>query len=351
MLNDPRYRNQRGQTIPFWVFAAVTSFVLTFFVINYTNTVRWHIRAQNAADAAAIAAIAGDASLMNQRTLTEYAAAYDEYRLRSAIYSIINAANGVGSSATQSTPGAVTSTCDPSIAADDTGIDCDNAYDQEPFFYDQALQQYVLVTQELESLIAPSPPPVVTPAPSATGVATPIPVPIPPKGSMAAAAFSLVQSDQYCWDTNIQASPRQPGIFDCAFWYNANISNTGLNSSEVVDVVACRNVTPQSPLLFSGLLAPQFQAVGRAAATLASISNTFSPGTQTAPGGALFAPPENCPPTNGTPSGSCNVNTGWMSTPSYTVNYSGFAVNATFYVPVLTKPLSTGIPALSCEPG
>jgi hypothetical protein len=346
MLSDLRYRNQRGQTIPFWVFAAITSLVLTLFVINYTNTVRWHIRAQNAADAAALAAIAGDASLMNQRTVTQYAAAYDEYRLRSVIYSIINAANSVGMDKVQSAPGAVTRTCDPSIAADDTGIDCDNAYDQEPFFYDQALKEYVLITQELENLIAPSPPPSVTPAPS--GGATPMPVPPPPKGSMAAAAFSLVLSHQYCWD---QASPRSPGVFDCAFFYNADISRTGLNSAEIVDIVACRNVTQQSPLIFKGLLAPQFQVVGHSAATLFPITEAFSPGTQIAQGSTPFAPPENCPPTNGVPPGPCNVNTGWMATKSYTVDYSGLTVNATFYVPVLTQPLSSGIPTLSCEQG
>jgi Flp pilus assembly protein TadG len=346
MLIDPRYHHQRGQTIPFWVFAAITSIVLTFFIINYTNSVRWQIRAQNAADAAALATISGDASLMNQRTLTEYAAAYDEYRLRSVIYSIINAANGDGISPTQSAPGAVTSTCDPSIAADDTGIDCDNAYDQEPFFYDQALQQYVLVTQELENLIAPSPPPIVTPAPS--GGATPMPVPTPPKGSMAAAAFSLVQSHQYCWD---QPTAPKPGVFDCAFFYNADISRTGLDSAEIVDVVACRNVTQQSPLLFKGLLASQFQVVGHAAATLTLITKPFNPGTDLAPGGAPYAPLENCPPTNGTPPGPCDVNTGWMGGPSYSVDYTGLNVSATFYVPSLTKPLSSNIPALSCEQG
>jgi len=343
MLIDSRYRHQRGQTIPFWVFAAITSVVLTFFIINYTNSVRWQIRAQNAADAAALATISGDASLMNQRTLTEYAAAYDEYRLRSAIYSIINAANSVGSSKIQSAPGAVTSTCDPSIAADDTGIDCDNAYDQEPFFYDQALQQYVLVTQELENLIAPSPPPIVTPPPS--GGPTPMPVPTPPKGSMAAASFSLVQSHQFCWD---KPTVPNPGVFDCSFFYNANISSTGLDSTEFVDVVACRNVTAVSPLIFKGLLASQFQVVGHAAATLKAVTEpAFSPGVGAPP----VAPVENCPPTNGTPAGPCNVDTGWMASPSYSVDYTGLTVTATFYVPVLTKPLSSNIPQLSCEQG
>jgi hypothetical protein len=324
--------------------------------MNYTNTVRWHIRAQNAADAAAIAAIAGDASLMNQRTIAQYAAALDEYRLRSIIYSMINAANSVGLSPTQSTPGKLTSTCDPSIAADDTGTDCDNAYDQQPFYYDAALAQYVLVTQELEYLIKPSPPPLVTPAPSASGVATPMPVPSAPAGSMAGSAFSLVQSNQYCWD---KTSPRSPGVFDCAFYYNADISRTGNGSSEVADVVACRNVTAQAPLIFGGLLASQFQAVGHAAATLQPVTQTFSPGVSTDPTtGKVYAPPESCPPTNGTPPGNCNLFEGWMSSNSYTVDYGqtqgaqyGLTLRATFFVPVLTKPLSSGIPALSCQQG
>jgi hypothetical protein len=344
MLND--FRSQRGQGIPFWVLSVITSLVLSLFVMNYTNTVRWHIRAQNAADSAAIAAIAGDAGLMNQRTLAEYAAAYDEYRLRSIIYSMINAANAVGADTTQSTSGNVTKTCNPSIAADDTGIDCDNAYDQEPMFYDQALQQYALASKELENLITPSPPPYASPVP--TGAPTMPPV---PRGSMAGAAFSLVQSGNYCWDKPNSPSSN-PGVFDCAFYYQPDISHTGLGSTEVVTIVACRNVTQQSPLFFNG--PSQFKAVGYASATLQPITEQLNPGTAidstASPAPTPYAPAEKCLPMNGTPAGTCNNNTGWMGSGSYTVDYTGFTVQATFYVPVLTKPPASP-PIPSCEQG
>jgi Putative Flp pilus-assembly TadE/G-like len=360
MLNSQHCR--RGQTIPFWVFAVITSLLLTIFIVNYTNTVRWHIRAQNAADAAAIATIAGDASLMNQRTIAEYAAAVDEYRLRSIVYSMINAANAVGFSTTQSNfaLNTITTTCDPSVLGDDMGTDCDNAYDQQTFYYDTALAQYVLITQQLENLIKPSPPPNVTPAPSASGAATPAPVPAVPSGSMAGAAYSLVQSGQYCWDQPNIGTPTRPGVFDCSFFYNANLANTGPGSSEIVDIVSCRNVVSQAKMLFGGLLSSQFQAVGHAAATLQPIVSQFSPGVATDPAtGNVYAPPETCQPTNGTPPGPCNMYEGWMASGSYNVDFGqglgsqyGLTVKTTFYVPVLTKPLTgAAVASLACEQG
>jgi hypothetical protein len=357
MLNS--HHHERGQTIPFWVFAVITSLALSLFIMNYTNTVRWHIRAQNAADAAAITAMAGEASLMNQRTLAQYSAALSEYRLRGIMYSMINAANAVGLDATQSQPGAPTKTCDPTIAADDTGIDCDNAYDQQPYFYDQAMSQYVLAVQALEKLANPSPPPNVTPAPVPSGVPTPAPVPSAPSGSTAPAAFSLVQSDKYCWDKQVAVTPN---VFDCAFYYNADLSNTGPGSKEVADVVACRTVTSKFPFFIGGMLSPSFNAVGRAAATLKPIPETFSPGTSVDPhasvAGTAYQPVENCPANNGPGGGTCNPFTGWMNSPSYSVDYGlqnnntqGFEVQATFFVPVLTTPLNNPKWVLSCEQG
>ena len=49
---------ERGQTLVFWAFSLAAALGLTFFVVNYSGTVRWHIRGQNAADAAALTTIA-----------------------------------------------------------------------------------------------------------------------------------------------------------------------------------------------------------------------------------------------------------------------------------------------------
>jgi hypothetical protein len=327
----------RGQTMPFWALAIVLSLGLAFFVMNYTNTVRWHIRAQNAADTAALTTIAADANLSNQQTAAQYALAVDEFRLRAIMNSMINAANSVGG-------------CNPNN--DDTGTDCDNAYDQEPEAYDKALGAYQQALSYAHSIQAAPPP---NPMPMPTGAAgTPMPLPSAPANSAAPAAFSLVASDSNCWD-----SATGGGIFDCSFYYNANpnFANTGLGSSEYVDVVACRTVTQQSHLAFNG--AGSFTAEGRSAATLRGITETFSPGTTTdpdaTPGPAGTKPPyqqiEDCPPDMPGQPGICNLSLGWLATPPYIVDYSGLQVQATFYVATLTAPRGGVSVTPACKQG
>jgi hypothetical protein len=326
----------RGQTMPFWVLAIVLSLGLALFVMNYTNTVRWHIRAQNAADAAALTTIAADANLSNQQTTAQYALAVDEYRLRAIINSMINAANSVGG-------------CEP--ANDDTGTDCDNAYDQEPEAYDKALGEYQAALSYAEGL-RNAPPPAPMPMPSGSA-GTPMPLPSAPANSAAPAAFSLAASNTNCWD---EATGK--AVFDCAFFYTANpdLKQTGLGSAEYVDVVACRSVTQMSPLVFNG--ATTFMAEGRSAATLYGVTETFSPGTTTdpdaTPGAGGTQPPyqqiESCPPNIPGPA-SCNLSDGWMPAPAYIVDYSGLVVKAAFFLPRLTTPKGGITTAPACKQG
>ena len=77
MLNA---RRERGQTVPIWVLSIIASLALAFFILNYANTVRWQVRAQNAADSAAAAALGGDAARLNSVQLL--LAAFDIQQLR-----------------------------------------------------------------------------------------------------------------------------------------------------------------------------------------------------------------------------------------------------------------------------
>jgi hypothetical protein len=337
MLNPNRLHGSRGQTMPFWTLAIVLALGLALFVMNYTNTVRWHIRAQNAADAAALTTIAADANLTNQQTTIQYTLAIDEYRLRAQINAMINAANSVGG-------------CNPDN--DDTGTDCDNAYDQEPEAYDKALGEYQAALTYAESLQNAPPP---TPQTMPTGASgTPVPLPSAPANSSAPAAFSLAASNTNCWDTGTGKK-----IFDCSFAYTANpdLTKTGLGSAEYVDIVACRTVTQSSPLIFNG--PATFTAEGRSAATLRGITETFSPGTTTdpdaTPGPGGTAPPyqqtESCPPDMPGQPGICNLSLGWMATPPYVVNYAGLKVQATYYVAALTAPVGAIANTPSCKKG
>ena len=332
-----RNHASRGQTMPFWASAIVLSLGLALFVMNYTNTVRWHIRAQNAADAAALTTMAADANLSNQQTTAQYTLAVDEYRLRSIVNSMINAANSVGGCESQN---------------DDTGTDCDNAYDQEPEAYDKALGEYESALSYAKSLqSAPPPAPMAMPSGAA---GTPMPLPSAPANSAAPAAFSLAASNTNCWDQGTGKA-----VFDCSFFYTANpdLSQTGLGSLEYVDIVACRNVTQMSPLIFNGQ--QTFKAEGRSAATLHGVTETFSPGTTTdpdaTPGASGTVPPyqqiEDCPPDIGGQGGICNLSLGWMDTPPYIVNYAGLVVQATFFVPRLTAPKGGVSVTPACKQG
>ena len=78
-----RYRYERGQTIPFWVFATLMTLTLLFFTFNYANTVRYQVRAQSAADSAATAALAGDAAKLNSVQTLLLAMNVQEFKVRS----------------------------------------------------------------------------------------------------------------------------------------------------------------------------------------------------------------------------------------------------------------------------
>ena len=322
---------ERGQTITFWVFAVILALGLSFFVMNYGNTIRWHIRAQNAADTAALASIAADANINNQQTIALYALTISEFRVRSIHNSMVNAGNSKGG-------------CDSS--QDDSGYDCDNAYDQEPAAYDAAVENYATALRNFEQLKSAPAPTGASPAPLPNG--SPAPEPAAPANSSTKPAFDMVASNQNCWDTGV-GKP----VFDCAFGYGADLSKTGFGTNEYAETVACRKVSPTAGASFS-LTNANFKAEGRSAATLRAVSSgDFKPGlapdtSQTltpatslnpTPSPVAFQPVESCP--GKLDGGGCDLSQGWRATTPYVVDYSGLTVNATFYEPALTIPLDS----------
>jgi Putative Flp pilus-assembly TadE/G-like len=95
---------ERGQTIPFWTFAAIAMLAMMLTVWNYGAQVYWNIRAQTAADSAAAAGLSVQANIWNEESTILYAAAVDEYRLRALNQGILNTLNQNGTcNATTST--------------------------------------------------------------------------------------------------------------------------------------------------------------------------------------------------------------------------------------------------------
>lgn len=87
---------ERGQTLPIWTLAVLTALTLMFFTLNYANTIRWQVRAQNAADAAATAALSVQATQWNKLMALMYTADIEEWRIRHLIHAMYDVANGNG---------------------------------------------------------------------------------------------------------------------------------------------------------------------------------------------------------------------------------------------------------------
>lgn len=88
---DPRRGDgERGQTLPFWVVTVLLALGLVFFVFNYANTMRWQIRAQNAADSAAVTLLASDAQAANSMSTLLYALSLQDFKLSTINSTMVN---------------------------------------------------------------------------------------------------------------------------------------------------------------------------------------------------------------------------------------------------------------------
>ena len=87
---------QRGQVLPLWLFGIIALTVFMFFVLSYANVVRWQIRAQNAADAAAQSILTLQTQQFNQMEIMLYTSAVEEYRVRRLLNAMMLAAHEQG---------------------------------------------------------------------------------------------------------------------------------------------------------------------------------------------------------------------------------------------------------------
>jgi len=217
---------ERGQTIPFWVFAIIMTVSLVFFVYNYSNTIRYQIRAQNAADSAATAALAGDAARLNSVQTLLLALNVQEFTVRNVIAGVPQLLTGGDTNCSGS--GLLTTAC----------------------------------TNDLEDAV--------------NNVQA-------EAGNMASVENSLTNFQGQLTGNNLSNMPATVSSFftnncaalstDCSFKYTTSISL--VNGLPVVDEYACEKV----PTLVAALLpkAPQYyNAVGHTSYTLAPVSQNLS---------------------------------------------------------------------------
>ncbi len=293
-----RLETQRGQTMPFWVLASITTLVLTFFLYNYANTVRWQIRAQNAADSAAVALLGQDAAAANSVTTLLYALNIQEVRVRSvenAMQSLIFQGDLSGGGTCSGFSGLITSTsaCLGNVAT------LASAYASDTTAYANLLTQLQSFAGQISDLVGNS-----TSANNLLGVLF--------------ASGTNPTGGAGCIKLNT----------DCSFKYTATVSVLTAGAPVVADVYACRAVTSlESGFLGISSANSTFYAIGHARVTLAPLSQgAFSPGSAVDPGtGNVFQAAQALIP-------------GISASGAFGTNFLGLTVTSGFLVPQPAPP-------------
>jgi hypothetical protein len=259
-------RGSRGQTFPIWSLGIAGALVLAFGALQYGQVLRWQVRAQNAADAAATATLSVQTQTWNQQLALVYAAAVEEWRIRSLLTAMQAAAYN-----------------DPGCAA----TPCATAFDTLKKEYMKAVTRY---TNDVQLV-------------NRTSQYT----------------FAQAETDARAIASRLQQNCGKTNGGDCAFSYNVvavqprptlftveqdggawavNFNNQAANvkldyTPAQIEIVTCTKVAPLTSS-FLGYNPPTFTAIGRAAATSAMVTQEWTqPGYLINPRtGVPFQPPE-----------------------------------------------------------
>lgn len=259
------FLRSRGQTLPIWSLGIAGALVLAFSALQYGEILRWQVRAQNAADAAAVAALSVQTQTWNQQLALVYATAVEEWRIR-------NLLNGMQAAA-YNDPG-----CAPNCAAVFGTLkteylkavarytkDVQLVNRTSQYTFDQARADAQALVAQLEANCGAA-------NGGDCGVSYNV-VRIDPRPQL-----NTVEQDGGAWIIN------NPGV-------TATVKQDYMPAQ--IEIVTCAKVQPVVPS-FPGFSPPVFTALGRAAATSAMVTQEWiQPGALTNPGtGKPFQPVE-----------------------------------------------------------
>ncbi len=296
-----RRHTARGQVLPLWIVAILTTFSLMFLAINYGNTLRWQMRAQNAADAAAQAIMAIQTQHFNEMTAILYASNVEEFRARLLLDGMLNSLNGAGGCTGLPTPvaknqarfGTGTGTCDQVFA------NLLPAYEESVARYGNDIQQLnnVAVLSVYANWKADSTS-MMTHLDSSTHCNTITTTTVVADGGDCVFEYTL---NGIAYRTGLNALSADaynivfPALGD-TLANNAETENPQFFDPGMVDVVVCAKVPPLIPL-FGALQAKTHYVIGRAGATAVLAENDWlQPGVIIDParaGSIQFQPYEN----------------------------------------------------------
>jgi hypothetical protein len=270
--------DERGQTFPMWTFAVFTALTLMFFSFNYANTLRWQVRAQNAADAAATAALSVQATQWNKMTSLLYAADVEEWRIRHILDGMLAAGKGDGG-------------CSPAPGNPVPG-NCTAVYGALRTQYYKAVNRYTHEIQLLQALA-----PVTTAQQSADASA--IVAHLAANGGKTFggdSAFTYKVIDYRARTANLLQVSSDAFFVDVGFPSTSDPTDSTTPilafSPAQIEIATCATVPPLINFSFPGLPPPpSFTVIGRAAATTVMVTQEwFEPGTFLNPhnGNAVF---------------------------------------------------------------
>jgi hypothetical protein len=288
--------HSRGQTLPIWSMGIACALALAFASMQYGEVLRWQVRAQNAADAAAVAALSVQTQTWNQQLALVYAASVEEWRIK-------NLLNGL-TAAAYADPGCTNG-----------GANCQATFDALKQEYYRAVARYTadvqLVNRTSQYTFA-----------QAQGDARAIVAQLQANCGLANGGDCGVSYNV------VNVVPRQGTVNDVEQDGGEWVINNGIPATVKLDytpaqieIVTCAKVAPIVPA-FLGFKPPTFTAIGRAAATSAMVTQEWiQPGVIVDPRtGNPFQPPETYGPAT-TATGPNNWN--WFA-----VSYGGNVVKA-----------------------
>ena len=277
---------------------------VALFVVNYANVMKWQIRAQNAANTAAEAAVVASAEGFNELELTMYTTTIAENRLRYLNQALMNNLEGVGCTGT--------ATANPSTTV--SLPSSRRAANLRRFPSDPGLAR----AKRQRSLFR-----------------------------LLDGAFETITGYQYA-DGRQDAMCVSQGVAcvnqtDQAFTYtplDIDAGDVGFGTPNLTEVASCKQVSLISPGMLGLSKSLTFRAVGVGAFTVVSVPEKFNPGSPTVNPitklNTIYQPIEYWAPTDH------NIYTD--------VDYSGLNVTVFFYVPNPTPPYKTFNPSTaSCS--
>jgi hypothetical protein len=274
--------SERGQTFPIWISSIVAALVLLWFTLDYANTIKWQVRAQNAADAAAASLLSAQTTRFNQMEMTLYSLALDEWRIRNLIDSMNMTVTGAGGCQTQA-PTYTNGIYNPLSA-------CAVAYGTLRTAFVEALARYTYETQMLQTIQQNA-----TFAKESTEIQNVINAQNggtlcgAPNGWDCAFTYTLVpaatlQSRAQVWTVDQYYQDVGGSFYGFIEWENGTQAVINPNFLPArLEIVACAKITPPISNFFQ-LHAQPFTAVGRAGATaVAATQEWIEPGSFTFP--------------------------------------------------------------------